>query len=112
MRYTRTLATLLLCSLLLTGCGGQNETESAETAEPPQTTPETEAVETEMPETDEEMPETEPVLPETPEIPTGEALAKIIRAPGLFLQYLTTREPTDDMLEVAAAAVKAADTDD
>ncbi|MBE6614703.1 MAG: CapA family protein [Ruminococcaceae bacterium] len=80
MRYTRTLATLLLCSLLLTGCGGQNETESAETAEPPQTTPETEAVETEMPETDEEMPETEPVPPETPEIPTGEALSKIIRA--------------------------------
>jgi len=39
-------------------------------------------------------------------------LAKIVRAPGLFLQYLTTREPTDDMLEVAAAAVKAADTDD
>ena len=38
-------------------------------------------------------------------------LAKIVRAPGLALQYLTTREPTDDMLEVAAAAVRAADDD-
>ncbi|MDL2225949.1 DUF1385 domain-containing protein [Eubacteriales bacterium OttesenSCG-928-M02] len=31
--------------------------------------------------------------------------AKIVRAPGILLQYLTTREPTDDMLEVAACAL-------
>ena len=32
-------------------------------------------------------------------------LAKIVRAPGILLQYLTTREPTEDMLEVAASAL-------
>lgn len=31
-------------------------------------------------------------------------LARIIRAPGMGLQYLTTREPDPDMLEVAIAA--------
>lgn len=30
--------------------------------------------------------------------------ARIIRAPGMFLQYLTTREPDEDMVEVAIAA--------
>jgi uncharacterized protein YqhQ len=30
--------------------------------------------------------------------------ARIIRAPGLGLQYLTTREPETEMLEVAIAA--------
>ncbi|HQQ39876.1 MAG TPA: DUF1385 domain-containing protein, partial [Clostridia bacterium] len=30
--------------------------------------------------------------------------ARIIRAPGLGLQYLTTREPEQDMIEVAIAA--------
>lgn len=30
--------------------------------------------------------------------------ARIIRAPGMFLQYLTTREPDADMVEVALAA--------
>jgi uncharacterized protein YqhQ len=40
--------------------------------------------------------------------------AKILIMPGLYLQKLTTAEPTDDMLEVAAAslqAVLAAETD-
>ena len=36
-------------------------------------------------------------------------LARIIRAPGLALQYLTTREPTPDMLEVATVAIRTAD---
>lgn len=31
-------------------------------------------------------------------------LARIVRAPGMFLQYLTTREPDPDMIEVAIAA--------
>ena len=31
-------------------------------------------------------------------------LTKIIRAPGMALQYITTKEPTPDMLEVAIAA--------
>ncbi|MEA4970053.1 MAG: DUF1385 domain-containing protein [Candidatus Pelethousia sp.] len=31
-------------------------------------------------------------------------LTKIIRAPGMALQYITTKEPTADMLEVAIAA--------
>jgi len=31
-------------------------------------------------------------------------LTKIVRAPGLFMQYFTTKKPTDDMLEVAIAA--------
>ena len=30
-----------------------------------------------------------------------------LAAPGLWLQYLTTREPTDDMIEVAIASVQA-----
>lgn len=32
----------------------------------------------------------------------------VLRAPGLFLQLLTTREPDDDQLEVAVAALRAA----
>jgi len=35
-------------------------------------------------------------------------LTRILRAPGLLLQRLTTRIPTDDMIEVAAAAYKEA----
>ena len=31
-------------------------------------------------------------------------LTRIIRAPGMALQYITTKEPTEDMLEVAIAA--------
>lgn len=31
-------------------------------------------------------------------------LARVVRAPGMGLQYLTTREPTPDMVEVAFAA--------
>ena len=31
-------------------------------------------------------------------------LARIVRAPGMALQYLTTREPTADMIEVAIAS--------
>lgn len=31
-------------------------------------------------------------------------LTKIIRAPGMALQYITTKEPTEDMLEVAIAS--------
>ena len=31
----------------------------------------------------------------------------IISAPGMLLQRLTTREPDDDMIEVAIAAVEA-----
>ena len=34
--------------------------------------------------------------------------ARIVRAPGLVLQYLTTREPEADMLEVALAAFRLA----
>ena len=34
--------------------------------------------------------------------------AKLLRAPGLFLQYLTTREPDDAQLEVAVAALREA----
>lgn len=33
-------------------------------------------------------------------------IAKIITAPGLALQYLTTREPSQDQIEVAIEAVK------
>ncbi|MBQ4326709.1 MAG: DUF1385 domain-containing protein, partial [Mailhella sp.] len=33
---------------------------------------------------------------------------KLLRAPGLFLQYLTTREPDDAQLEVAVAALREA----
>lgn len=39
----------------------------------------------------------------------GDALiVRILRWPGLMLQYLTTREPDDAMLEVAIASMKAA----
>ena len=31
-------------------------------------------------------------------------LARAVRAPGMALQYLTTREPTSDMIEVAIAS--------
>ncbi len=34
------------------------------------------------------------------------AIVRILKAPGLMLQKLTTKEPTDDMLEVAIAAFK------
>lgn len=37
--------------------------------------------------------------------------ARIIRAPGMFLQYLTTREPEADMVEVAIAAFNLAIND-
>ena len=33
---------------------------------------------------------------------------KLLSAPGLLMQRITTKEPTDDMIEVAIAAVKAA----
>ena len=32
------------------------------------------------------------------------AFTKIVRAPGMALQYITTKEPTEDMLEVAIAS--------
>ncbi len=38
------------------------------------------------------------------------ALVRALRAPGLLLQRLTTREPDDSMLEVAIASFKAAQT--
>lgn len=38
--------------------------------------------------------------------------AKVIRAPGLWLQRLSTREPSDDMIEVAATALNAAKEDE
>ena len=34
-------------------------------------------------------------------------LTKIIAAPGLWLQRITTKEPQDDMIEIAIAALKA-----
>ncbi|MCS7273020.1 MAG: DUF1385 domain-containing protein [Fimbriimonadales bacterium] len=34
-------------------------------------------------------------------------LARVLLAPGLWTQYLTTREPTDDQIEVAVAALQA-----
>ena len=34
------------------------------------------------------------------------AFVRVLKAPGLWLQKLTTKEPTDDMLEVAIAAFK------
>ncbi|MDO4573053.1 MAG: DUF1385 domain-containing protein [Clostridia bacterium] len=37
--------------------------------------------------------------------------ARIVRAPGMFLQYLTTREPEQDMIEVAIAAFNLAIND-
>ena len=33
-------------------------------------------------------------------------ITRIIAAPGLWIQRLTTKEPTDDMIEIAIAAVK------
>ncbi len=38
-------------------------------------------------------------------------LTKIFSAPGLWMQRITTKEPTDDMIEVAIASVKAVITD-
>ena len=35
---------------------------------------------------------------------------RILSMPGILLQKLTTKEPTDDMLEVAIIAVKAFST--
>ena len=35
-------------------------------------------------------------------------IVRALRWPGLMMQYLTTREPTDEMLEVAIASMKAA----
>lgn len=39
------------------------------------------------------------------------AFVKILAAPGLWMQRLTTKEPDDDMIEVALAAFKAVITD-
>ncbi len=36
-------------------------------------------------------------------------VAKILRAPGMSLQYLTTKPPTDDMVEVSMLAFRAAE---
>ena len=36
---------------------------------------------------------------------------RIISAPGLWMQRITTKEPTDDMLEIAIAAIKACEGD-
>ena len=38
--------------------------------------------------------------------------ARILRAPGLLLQRLSTKVPTDDLIEVAAVAYKVASEDD
>ena len=35
-------------------------------------------------------------------------MVRALRWPGLMMQYLTTREPDDEMLEVAIASMKAA----
>ncbi len=35
------------------------------------------------------------------------AFTKVISAPGMMMQYLTTKEPTDDMIEVAIESVNA-----
>lgn len=37
------------------------------------------------------------------------ALTRIISAPGMWLQRITTKEPDDDMIEIAIAALKACD---
>lgn len=37
------------------------------------------------------------------------AITKIISAPGMWLQRITTKEPDDDMIEIAIAALKACD---
>lgn len=39
-------------------------------------------------------------------------ITKIFSAPGLWMQRITTREPTDDMIEVAIASIKAVLDDD
>ncbi|MBR3768448.1 MAG: DUF1385 domain-containing protein [Clostridia bacterium] len=39
-------------------------------------------------------------------------ITKIFSAPGLWMQRITTKEPTDDMIEVAIASIKAVITDD
>ena len=36
-------------------------------------------------------------------------LTKIISAPGMWMQHITTKEPQDDMIEIAIAALKACD---
>ncbi len=36
-------------------------------------------------------------------------ITKIISAPGVWLQHITTKEPDDDMIEIAIAAIKACD---
>ena len=36
-------------------------------------------------------------------------ITKIISAPGMWLQRITTKEPEDDMIEIAIAALKACD---
>jgi uncharacterized protein YqhQ len=36
---------------------------------------------------------------------------KILSAPGLWMQRLTTKEPTDDIIEVGIAAISAVITD-
>lgn len=38
-------------------------------------------------------------------------ITKIFSAPGLLMQRITTKEPTDDMIEVAIASIKAVITD-
>lgn len=38
-------------------------------------------------------------------------ITKIFSAPGLWMQRVTTKEPTDDMIEVAIASIKAVITD-
>ena len=38
-------------------------------------------------------------------------LVKILSAPGLWMQRITTQEPTDDIIEVGIASLKAVITD-
>ena len=40
------------------------------------------------------------------------AVIRFITAPGLWIQRITTKEPTDDMIEVAIVALKSALTDE
>ena len=39
-------------------------------------------------------------------------LAKILSSPGLWMQRITTKEPTDDIIEVGIESLKAVITDD
>jgi uncharacterized protein YqhQ len=39
-------------------------------------------------------------------------ITRIISAPGMWLQRITTKEPEDDMIEIAIAAVKEVIPDD